>query len=86
MVKEKTQRIPVSQPSLDWSYLYYLARTKLGFTEEEFWESSIEKINDLINVYGAENSDKLAKRRKKDLAKKASDKTGEIFIDEVGFL
>ena len=71
---------------MDWSYLYYLARTKLGFTEEEFWESSIEKINDLINVYGAENSDQLAKRRKKDLAKKASDKTGEIFIDEVGFL
>lgn len=53
-------------------------------TDEEFWDSSIEKINDLVSVHGAFNDKKLAKKREKDLAKKESDKTGEVFIDETG--
>ena len=87
---EKTQRNPVNQPSLDWSYLYYLARTKLGFTEEEFWESSIEKLNDLIDVHGAANDKKLSDKRKKELSKsKIQNKNKEayqVYIDQISFL
>lgn len=75
---------------MDWSYLYFLARTKLGFTEEEFWESSIEKLNDLIDVYGAANDKKLAEKRKRELGKRKSlgkDKPiTQVYIDEVSFL
>lgn len=84
----RTRLLPVDRPNLDWSYLYFLARTKLGFTEEEFWESSIEKINDLVDVYGADNNEELMKRRKKDLEKNNSNNNKEIrevYIDEVSF-
>ena len=79
--------LPANKTNLDWSYLYFLARTKLGFTEEEFWESSIEKINDLIDVYGADNNEELMKRRKKDLEKNNNNnkEIREVYIDEVSF-
>ena len=57
---------------LTGTYLYYFSRNKLGLSEEEFWDSSIEKINDLVSVHGAFNDKKLAKKREKDLAKKES--------------
>ena len=75
---------------MDWSYLYYLARTKLGFTEEEFWESSIEKLNDLIDVYGAANDKKLSDKRKKELSrsknKKENKEASQVYIDQISFL
>lgn len=55
-------------------------------TDEEFWDSTIEKLNDLVSVHGAFNDKKLAEKRDRELAKKQSDKVGDIFIDEVGFL
>lgn len=83
----RIHRRPANRPNLDWSYLYFLARTKLGFTEEEFWESSIEKINDLIDVYGADNNEELMRRRKKNLEKNNSNnkEIREVYIDEVSF-
>ena len=83
----RIHRLPANKPNLDWSYLYFLARTKLGFTEEEFWESSIEKINDLIDVYGADNNEELMKRRKKDLKNNNNNnkEIQEVYIDEVSF-
>lgn len=77
---------PAKKPNFDWAYLYYLARNKLGMTDEEFWDSTIEKLNDLVSVHGAFNDKKLAEKRDRELAKKQSDKVGDIFIDEVGFL
>ena len=75
---------PAKKSSFDWAYLYYLAKNKLGFTEEEFWDSSIEKINDLVSVHGAFNDKKLAKKRENDLARKDSDSKGTVYIDETG--
>lgn len=87
---EKTLKNPVNQPRLDWSYLYYLARTKLGFTEEEFWESSIEKLNDLIDVYGAANDKKLSEKRKRELGKSnirnKNKEASQVYIDQISFL
>ena len=75
---------------MDWSYLYYLARTKLGFTEEEFWESSIEKLNDLIDVHGAANDKKLSDKRKKELSKSKiqneNKEAYQVYIDQISFL
>lgn len=70
----------------DWGYLYYVGRTVLGLDEEEFWNSSIEKINEMAEVHGAINDKKLAKKRKKELSKNRADAVGNVYIDQVGFL
>lgn len=67
--------------------MYYVARNKLGFTESEFWDSSIEKINELIAVQNDMQSEQLMRRREKRIEQESfeNDK-GEIPIDCVDFL
>lgn len=55
-------------------------------TEEEFWNSSVEKINELVEVHGATQDKKLANKRKKKLSKDRKNASGDVFIDQVGFL
>lgn len=54
--------------------------------EDEFWESSIDKINELVEVHGAVNDEKLNKKRQRKFKKNTSDIVSDVFIDEVGFL
>ena len=54
-------------------------------TEEEFWESSLEKINDLTNVYGALHDEKKMNKRQNELRNKSQAKGQEVFIDEVSW-
>ena len=54
--------------------------------EEEFWNSSVEKINELVEVQGATQDSKLAKKRKKKLSEDRADTLGDVYIDQVGFL
>lgn len=75
----------MNKPPFDWSYIYYVARNKLGMTEEEFWESSLEKINDLTNVYGALHDEKKMNKRQNELRSKSPAKGKELFIDEVSW-
>lgn len=70
----------------DWAYLYYVGRTVLGLEEEEFWNSSVEKLNELVEVHGAVNDKKLAKKRQRKMAKNKSNSVGNVYIDQVGFL
>lgn len=77
---------PQSKTSFDWAYIYYVGRKVLLLDEDEFWDSSVEKINELVEVHGAMNDEKLLKKRNKKLAKNKADSVGEVFIDKVGFL
>ena len=54
--------------------------------EEEFWNSSVEKINELVEVHGATQDSKLAKKRKKKLSEDRANTLGDVYIDQVGFL
>lgn len=82
----KTKVHPVTSTDLDWAYIYYVGRKVLGMTEEEFWDSTMEKINELVDVHGSMNDEKLAKKRKKKMAKKKAMNEGNSFIDQVSFL
>lgn len=77
---------PAKQTNFDWAYLYYVGRTILQMDEDEFWNSSIEKINELVEVHGATQDSKLAKKRKKKLSEDRSNTIGDVYIDQVGFL
>lgn len=77
---------PAKATSFDWAYLYYVGRTILQMDEEEFWNSSVEKINELVEVHGATQDSKLAKKRKKKLSEDRADTLGDVYIDQVGFL
>lgn len=46
----------------------------------------MEKINELVEVHGSMNDEKLAKKRKKKMAKKKAINGGNTFIDQVSFL
>lgn len=80
------KRIHPAEPvTFDWSQLYYIGRTVMGLTEDEFWDSSMEKINDLAEVHASMQDDKLAKKRKKKLAKGKASAVGLVPIDKVSF-
>lgn len=76
---------PVEPVTFDWSQIYYIGRKVIGLSEEEFWESTMEKINDLAEVHGAMNDEKLAKKRRKKLAKGKAKAIGLTPIDKVSF-
>lgn len=77
---------PVQTADFDWAYIYYVGRNIIGLSEEEFWDSSIEKINELVEVHGAINDEKLNKKRQKKMAKKKAKNIGNVFVDQVSFL
>lgn len=83
---QKKKVCPAKSTNFDWAYIYYVGRNVLGLTEDEFWDSSIEKINELVEVHGSMNDEKLAKKRKKKMAKKNAETVGNTFIDQVSFL
>lgn len=67
--------------------MYYVARIQLGLTEEEFWDSSSEKINALIQVKIDMTSEQLMKERKRRLELDSMmNEKGEVPIDCVDFL
>ncbi|CAD0281705.1 hypothetical protein [Enterococcus phage vB_EfaS_140] len=76
---------PAEPVTFDWSQLYYIGRKVIGLTEEEFWDSSMEKINDLAEVHVAMQDEKAAKRRKKKLARGKAEAVGLVPIDKVSF-
>lgn len=84
MQKEILTR-PVEPVNFDWSQIYYIGRKVIGLSEEEFWNSTLIKINDLAEVHGAMNNEKLAKKRRKKLAKGKAKAIGLIPIDKVSF-
>ena len=49
--------------------------------------NDLNLLNDLIDVYGADNNEELMKRRKKDLEKNNNNnkEIREVYIDEVSF-
>lgn len=79
-------RHPQNNTSFDWAYIYYIGRKVLELSEDEFWDSSLEKINELVEVHGAMNDKKLQSKRKKKLSKQKANSIGEVFIDKVSFL
>lgn len=83
---EKTKVHPANPTNFDWAYIYYVGRNLLGLGEEEFWDSSIEKINELVEVHGSMNDEKLAKKRRKKMAKYKAKTNGNTYIDQVSFL
>lgn len=70
----------------DWAYIYYVGRNVVGLSEDEFWESSVEKINELCEVHGALNDEDLAEKRRRKINNESADNVGDVFIDNVSFL
>lgn len=77
---------PVQETDFDWAYIYYVGRNVVGLSEDEFWDSSIDKINELVEVHGAMNDEKLAKKRRKKRAKQNANSSDNKYIDQVSFL
>ena len=78
--------LPVQTTDFDWAYIYYVGRNIIVLSEEEFWNSSIEKINELVEVHGAINDEKLNRKRQKKMAKRKAKNIGNVFVDQVSFL
>lgn len=77
---------PQKNANFDWAYIYYVGRKVLELDEDEFWDSSMEKINELVEVHGAMNDKKLLKQRNRKMAKHKADSIGNVYIDQVSFL
>ena len=84
-LEQKTRLLHPVDADFDWGEMYYIGRTILGLSEEEFWECSVEMINELIKIHakmnGVEDDDKKPKKNKT----KKNKPTKEIPIDQCGY-
>ena len=53
--KIETQSTSNGELKIDYEWLLYVAKTRLNFTEEEFWGSTLRRINRLHRYWLKEN-------------------------------
>ena len=51
---------------MDVDYLYYLWKTTLNGKDEEFWNSTLRKINKMLDIYKEAHETPEQKKKKKE--------------------